>query len=369
MMCIYSGLLYILGTLVNFTSVPFLLLFFRETPKTHERKQKSTQGNSNHRQKGCETFVNFSQAEKEFKRRCMALNLASETLGIYKKCLHRLLNTCIEDGLGTDGDGVAMDDITVSLLRYHFAKLLKQIQPITVRIHYRCLHTFFTFLHNEGYIKMNHMERVEKPRVPQVEIQAFSHEQINTLLNIFDKNTFSGYRNYCITCMLFGTGIRRSEATKIKLEDVLFDIGMVKIQGKGSRQRKVPISDTLRKVLMKYLRRRKEYINEKQLCSSPYLFITIHTGAKMSGDAITSIYNTIGRELKLKGVRVSPHTFRHTFAKFFLLNGGDVFTLQRILGHADISTTKQYVNMNASDIRMQNDKYNPLECDYWKYGE
>lgn len=313
--------------------------------------------------------MNFLEAEKEFKRRCMALNLASETLGIYKKCLHRLLDTCIEEELGNSDDVIAVNDITVSLLRYHFAKLLKQIQPITVRIHYRCLHTFFTFLYKEGYTKRNCMEAVEKPRVPQVEIQAFSHEQVNTLLNIFDKNTFKGYRNYCITCMLFGTGIRRSEATKIKLEDVLFDIAMIKIQGKGSRQRKVPISDTLRKVLLKYLKMRKDYITEKGLCSSPYLFITLNTGGKMSGDSITSMYNTLGRELKLKGVRVSPHTFRHTFAKFFLLNGGDVFTLQRILGHADITTTKQYVNMNSGDIRIQNDKYNPLECDYWKYGE
>ena len=94
--------------------------------------------------------MNFLEAEKEFKRRCMALNLANETLGIYKKCLHRLLDTCIEEELGNSDDTITVNDITVSLMRYHFAKLLKQIQPITVRIHYRCLHTFFYILVQRG---------------------------------------------------------------------------------------------------------------------------------------------------------------------------------------------------------------------------
>ena len=311
--------------------------------------------------------MNFLQAEKEYRRRCMALNLSSETLGIYKKCLHRLLNTCIAEELGMDSESVAVDDITTSVLRLHFVNLLKELKPITVRIHYICLHSFFTFLYKEGHVKKNCMEAVKKPRVPKTELQAFTHEQINILLNVFDKNTFTGYRNYCITCVLFGTGIRRSEAAKIKLEDVLFDIGMMKIHGKGSKQRKVPISDTLRRVLVKYIRMRKEYLKEKHFCDSPYLFVNVWNGTGIRGDNITSIYNTVGRELQLKGVRVSPHTFRHTFAKYFLLNGGDVFTLQKILGHSSLTTTKQYVNMNDKDIRQQNNKYNPLECDYWKY--
>lgn len=297
----------------------------------------------------------------------MALNLSTETIGIYDKCLKRLLNTCIIEELGDNGNSLAMDDISTTVLRLHFAILLKEIQPITVRIHYRCLHSFFNFIYKEGYIKKNYMENVEKPRVPQVEIQAFSHEQINTLLNIFDKNTFTGYRNYCITCVLFGTGIRRSELVKIKLEDVLFDINMIKIHGKGSKQRKVPISDTLHKVLIKYLRMRKEQIQEHKLYNSSYVFISSTSGNKLNPETLTELYNNIGRQEKMKGVRVSPHTFRHTFAKFFLLNGGDVFSLQKILGHADITTTKQYVNMNDKDIRRQNDKYNPLECDYWRY--
>lgn len=311
--------------------------------------------------------MNFLQATREFKRRCMALNLSSETIGMYDKCLKRLSNTCVKEELGEDNTSVMIEDITTSVLRLHFALLLKELQPITVRIHYMCLHSFFTFLFKEGDIKKNCMESVEKPRVPKFELQAFSHAQVDKLLSVFDKSNFTGYRNYCMTCVLFSTGIRRSELVKIKIEDILFDINMMKINGKGSKLRKVPVSDTLHKILIKYLRLRKEHIKEHKLNTSPYLFISSFTGNKLNPETITELYNTIGREENMKDVRVSPHTFRHTFAKFFLLNGGDVFSLQKILGHADITTTKQYVNMNDKDIRIQNDKYNPLENDYWKY--
>lgn len=297
----------------------------------------------------------------------MSMNLSNETLGMYSKCLNRLLDTCLKEELGKDGKTVIMEDITTSVLRLHFANLLNELQPITVRIHYMCLHSFFTFLYKEGGIKKNSMENVDKPRVPNIELQAFTHTQVDMLLNVFDKNKFTGYRNYCLTCTLFSTGIRRAEATNIKLEDILWDIKMIKIHGKGNKERKVPISDTLYKVLAQYVQRRKAYITEHSLPSSPYLFISTNTGMKFNIGTITYIYNEIARNKHIKGVRVSPHTFRHTFAKFFLLNGGDVFTLQKILGHADITTTKQYVNMNDKDIRVQNDKYNPLECDYWKY--
>ena len=311
--------------------------------------------------------MNFLQATREFNRRCMSMNLSSETLRIYQKCLNRLLDTCLKEELGEDKHTVLIEDISTSVLRLHFANLLKELKPITVRIHYMCLHSFFTFLCKEGDIKRNNMQNIDKPRVPNIEMQAFSRSQIDMLLNIFDKNTFIGYRNYCLTCTLFSTGIRRKEAINIKLEDILWDIKMIKIHGKGNKERKVPISDTLYKVLTKYIQRRKLHITECALAPSSYLFINSRNGMKFNIGTITSIYNEIGRNKHIKGVKVSPHTFRHTFAKFFLLNGGDVFTLQKILGHANITTTKQYVNMNDKDIRVQNDKYNPLECDYWKY--
>ncbi|WP_299449272.1 tyrosine-type recombinase/integrase [uncultured Phascolarctobacterium sp.] len=311
--------------------------------------------------------MNFSRATEEFYRRCLGLNLSHETIRKYEKVLGRLEKTLVTEKLGANGSEININDITANLIRYHFSLLRDRMQPITMRIHYMCLHSFFTFLKNEELIAINIMKKVEKPKVPKKEIPAFTKEEVNLLLSVFDKSTFVGYRNYTITCVLFGSGMRRGEISRLLIDDIHFDINIIKVMGKGNKVRNVPLGDSLRRVLLRYLKIRKEFITERGFNNSPYLFISSNTGNKFNVESFTELFNTIGRNEGLKGVRVSPHTFRHTFAKFFLLNGGDVFSLQKILGHADITTTKKYINLNDNDIRIQNDRYNPLENGGWRF--
>lgn len=311
--------------------------------------------------------MNYSQATTEFYRHCLARNLSRETIGMYERVLNRLEKTMVKEGLGERGKDINIEEVTPTMIRLHFSILLEQMQPVTLRIHYRLLHSFFTFLKSEEITSRNIMDRVEKPKVPKKEMEAFSKEEIDTLLSVFDKNTFVGYRNYVLTCLLFGTGLRRSEAVKVRIDDIRFDINIIKVMGKGSKFRNVPIGDSLRRVLIKYINIRHDEIKKRKLNDSPYLFINSRNGNKLGIETLTGLYNTVGREEGIRGVRVSPHTFRHTFAKFFLLNGGDVFTLQKILGHSDITTTKKYINLNTNDIRVQNDKYNPFENECWRY--
>lgn len=311
--------------------------------------------------------MNYSQATTEFYRHCLARNLSRETIGMYERVLNRLEKTLVKEGLGERGKDINIEEVTPTMIRLHFSILLGQMQPVTLRIHYRLLHSFFTFLKSEEITSRNIMDRVEKPKVPKKEMEAFSKEEIDTLLSVFDKNTFVGYRNYALTCLLFGTGLRRSEAVKVRIDDIRFDINIIKVMGKGSKFRNVPIGDSLRRVLIKYINIRHDEIKKRKLNDSPYLFINSRNGNKLGIETLTGLYNTVGREEGIRGVRVSPHTFRHTFAKFFLLNGGDVFTLQKILGHSDITTTKKYINLNTNDIRIQNDKYNPFENECWRY--
>ena len=346
----------------------FLLCFYLgKHHAKHKEQEKRKQGNSINTQRGCEIFVNYFQATTEFYRRCLAVNLSKESIGMYEKVLKRLEKTLISEGMGKTSKEINISDVSPTLIRYHFSLLRECMQPITMRIHYQCLHSFFTFLNAEEVIAANIMEKVEKPKVPKKEIQAFSKADVNTLLSVFDKSSFVGYRNYAITCVLFGTGMRRGEVSRLLIDDVHFDVNIIKVIGKGNKFRNIPMSDTLRSVLIKYLKLRKQFISEKCLNNSPYIFISSTTGNRLNVESLTELYNTIGHSEGLKGVRVSPHTFRHTFAKFFLLNGGDVFSLQKILGHADITTTKKYINLNEADLRTQNDKYNPLENAGWRY--
>ncbi len=311
--------------------------------------------------------MKFIQAEKEFYRRCMAMNLSTETVKQYQKVLKRLIETCVSEGIGTSATDIDMNSITPTTIRLHLMKLRKKVSLGTVRIHYAALRAFFRFMKKEEIMYRDIMENVEKPKVPIKEIPAFTKDNINTLLSVFDKNTFLGYRNYTITCMMFATGMRRAEVVRLMMQDIHFDIGIIKVVGKGNKFRSVPLSDNLRRVLIKYIKVRQEYIKEKRLMKSPYFFISSHTGSKLTVNSLTNIFEEVGKNEGIKGVRVSPHTFRHTFAKLFLLNGGDVFTLQKILGHSDITTTKKYVSLNDNDIRLQNDKYNPFENENWRY--
>ena len=128
----------------------------------------------------------------------------------------------------------------------------------------------------------------------------------------------------------------------------------------------MPLSHTLRKVILKYLQKRGEYIAEHKLLKSPYLIIN-KDRERLGVSAISCIIAKIGKDENITGVRVSPHTFRHTFAKFFLLNGGDLFSLQKILGHSDIEMTKRYVEMNEVELKIQNDKFNPFDNTSWRY--
>lgn len=310
--------------------------------------------------------MNLQQAKKEFSRRCLSMNLSKNTIEQYEKVLKRFLATCVTDGLGADETEIELADVTTNLIRLHLATLAQTLSPVTVKIHYMALHSFFTFLYREGMTTKNIMGSIERPKVPKNEIKAFSKDEINKLLSAFDKNDFIGYRNYVITCTLFATGIRRSELLSIKKTDIRFDSCLIKIMGKGEKFRNVPITESLRALFLKYIRVRQQYIKTSKLYESQFFFIS-RQGNKLKANSLTNLYENIGKQENMQDVRVSPHTFRHTFAKFFLLNGGDVFTLQKILGHSDLSVTKKYVTLNDNEIKAQNDKFNPFENENWRY--
>jgi site-specific recombinase XerD len=302
--------------------------------------------------------MNFDESKQKFIQRCMAANLSHETVYQYLKVLKRFKNFLDEKKI------LMVEETTSEDIREHLIDLGKSMQPVSVKVHFMAIRCFFNFLEKAKVIEHNPITAVEAPKVPKKVIQAFTEGQVEQILSSFDKTTFVGYRNYALTMLFLGTGLRRSEAARLMLTDINFDDNSIEIWGKGSKQRKIYMTSTLRKIIVEYLKMRKVYSVEHKLNKCPYLMIGI-MGERLSAGYISDIYERLAKEENIKGVRLSPHTFRHTYAKSFLLNGGDLFSLQTILGHSDIGTTRKYVTLNDKELRIQAERFSPLENKKW----
>lgn len=304
--------------------------------------------------------MKYLQACEIYYRRCTSQLLAVATLRSYGEILKDFGEFLSHNAI-SDVEKIKEDEVQ----RYITSKA-GICSHSTIRTTFIVLRALFKELARRGVIPFNPMECMKCPKVPKKPIKAFTKGEINEILATYDKSSFVGLRNYTIMMLLFGTGARRAELLQIRIEDIVLETRQINITGKGGKVRCVPIGDVLTRAILYYLRKRKEYIKENQLYDSGY-FIINNKGEHLNKGTLEGIFLKLRDNNKAWAARVSAHTWRHTFAKMFLLNGGDVFTLQKILGHEDIKSTRIYVNLTDIEIKTQNDKYNPLENSRWKY--
>lgn len=221
------------------------------------------------------------------------------------------------------------------------------ISPVSVNTYLRGLRAYINWLHQEGHLK--EVFKVQMLKTEQKVIQALSSEMVNRILK-FSPQTTNDRRIHVFICLLLDSGIRLSEALALRKDDIDFDNMVLKIHGKGNKQRLVPISVEGRKIIYKFASRQ----------THSFLFGTRNgnTITKRNADRDMKV---LGRKLNITGVRFSPHTCRHTFACTYLRNGGDLFTLSRILGHRSISTTQIYLrSIGIEQISEAHQKFSPL---------
>jgi site-specific recombinase XerD len=311
--------------------------------------------------KGGKKKMYFWEACNSFYRRCVGLNLANSTINSYRKDLLLFGDYMNTTGI-KDIQKVGSNDI---LMYLDFA-YRRGLSPISVADKYTTLRVFFNYLVQSEQLIKSPLEHLHKPKVPKKHARTFTNKEVMDILNYFDKETFIGYRNYTIMCILFGTGMRKSELLGLSVLDVHFNEDLITVLGKGNKERSIPISTYLKRVLKKYLDLRNAHCKEENSPFTPALLVN-NKGDKLSVHGIDTIFRQLKENLQMPKGRLSPHTWRHTFAKSFLLNGGDVFSLQRLLGHEDISTTQIYIDYTAKELKVQNDKFNPLDNSRWQY--
>jgi integrase/recombinase XerD len=227
----------------------------------------------------------------------------------------------------------------------------------TINCYLRSLRIFFSWLVSEDIVEYNPFERVKIPRPPRKVIPTFSDSQIQELLNAISAGTPEGYRDHTIVLTLLDTGMRVSELCHLKLDNVWLEEGMLKVLGKGNKERLIPMGKQVQRCLWRYISR---FRPEPLAASGNVIFLT-QDGKPLTKDRVEKIMARYGRKAGLKGVRCSPHTLRHTAAVKFLRNGGDVFSLQRMLGHASLEMTRRYCELADTDVKRAHMTASPVD--------
>ncbi|ACV63232.1 integrase family protein [Desulfofarcimen acetoxidans DSM 771] len=225
----------------------------------------------------------------------------------------------------------------------------------TINGRVKTLRVFFRILNEKEYIPDNPALGLKTIRGPKPEIFPFSDEQINALLAQPDRTTFAGLRDYMIMQILLDTGVRLEELCNIKYSDVNLKTCRILVRkGKGNKSRTVLFGSETRRTIMKYLKVTGDLDAETNL-------ILNQDGNPLKQRSVQDRISLHASAAGLKGVRPSPHTFRHTFAKKFLMNGGDPYVLRDLLGHNSMSTVIIYLRLFSDDLAKKYQGKSPVD--------
>ena len=262
------------------------------------------------------------------------------------------------------------DNIDIRLLRNYVLYLFKRnsyqdhpytptkdtpLSTATVHGHVRTLRAFFSWLLREEFIQVNPTTGLKPPKLDQKVITILSDEEIRTIINTFIPKQPSDARNQTIFMMLIDAGLRIGEIVRLKMDDLHLDEGIIKVLGKGKKERFVPIGSNSQKVLQRYLFRYRPRQNHSQ---NEHVFLSIG-GKPLTENSLKLMFARLTQRSGVK--RLHAHLCRHTFATKFLINGGDVFTLQQILGHSTLEMVRHYVNLASNQVALQHRRFSPLD--------
>lgn len=291
----------------------------------------------------------FESAVQSFLSYSKSKNLSARTIGYYGERL-AVLQQWAED----PERSLTPQDFTAEQVRAFVRHETDRVSEAMGKHAFVAARAFFNYLHREGFLDQNPMDRVEKPKTKQKVISTFSLEQIETLLSSCDPKTFLGCRDRAIVVVLLDCGLRASELCGLEVGDVDWTEQTLLVrQAKGGKSRVVPFGENCRRVLSLWIGRRGN-------SDSQALFITQY-GDGFDKWRLYDIIRTRCDQAKISGVRCSPHTLRHSMAVSYLRNGGDCFSLQKLLGHSSLDMTRKYAELSQTDVQEKHRLFSPAD--------
>ena len=246
--------------------------------------------------------------------------------------------------------------ITEETLQQFIYSVSKEVNPRSQARIISGLKSFFSYLIFEDYRNDNPLELIESPRVGRKLPDTLSVAEIDLLIAAIDLSTPEGERNRAILETLYSCGLRVSELVALKISDLFFDEGFIKITGKGNKQRFVPIGSTTQKIIEVYQNLVRVHLNI-QKGHEDTLFLN-RRGRQLTRAMIFTIIKDLAVHIDLNKT-ISPHTFRHSFATHLLENGADLRSIQLMLGHESITTTEIYVHLDRKHLTQIMNTFHP----------
>ena len=216
---------------------------------------------------------------------------------------------------------------------------------------------FFNYLLFEGKINSSPLNDIESPKIENKLPEVLTEDEIKRLISSVKIDSEFGQRNKAIIEVLYGTGIRVSELTELKLSNIFFNENIVKVTGKGNRERFVPLGKIASIEIKKYLNDREKLKVDSKF--SDILFLNRY-GRQLTRSMIFKVINDSSKNAGIDK-KISPHTLRHSYATHLLKNGADLRTIQLILGHESITTTEIYTQLDTFHLEEVLKKYHPRE--------
>jgi integrase/recombinase XerD len=278
-------------------------------------------------------------------------NLSDNTVSSYKNDISAFV-TFLKDYDITDPSDISTENIN------KFFKVLKDLglsNTSTAR-YFSSLKGFFSYLEKNNYIKKNPIEKISAPKLSKKLPSVLNVSEIDSILSQPDVNDKLGLRDKAILELFYACGTRVSELINLKISDLFLKDEVIRVLGKGSKERLIPIGSSAIKWIDKYLKNSRSALM-KFSKSGNYVFLNSR-GTKLSR---MGVWKIIDRYVKQAGIEkeVHPHTFRHSFATHLLEGGADLRAVQEMLGHADISTTQIYTHIDRDYIKQVHKQYHP----------
>lgn len=295
----------------------------------------------------------LSDIKNEFAFHCQCRKLSPRTVKNYTKQIDYLLKFL------KDEKGIChIEDVESRQIKEFLLKMDQSGHtPNYVNDLLKAYKVFFRYAFEEGYTRSLLTEKIRNMKKPKIIIRTFSEQELKRMANYYQGYDYLTIRNKVVMLMLIDTGIRLSELINLTEEQIKFDY--IIIRGKGNKERVVPKSPMLSKWLIKFLAVRRSYFAYRVIPENIFLS---RNAKPLTTTMVDNIVKKAGKDCDVSAdIRISAHTFRHTYAHFQLKSGLDLYSLSRLLGHENISITQTYLNgLRDKEILQQAQNTSPL---------